>query len=80
MPFLRQVGEEVGGVVRTHLLEDVGGGLGWQRLENVDLVLGGELLDDVRRPLVVERGEDPGAIARGQLLDDMRDVRRMEGR
>ena len=79
LSLLRQVGEQVGRIVRAHLLEDVGRGLGWQGFQDVDLVFGGELLHHVRGSLVVECGENPGPIARRQLLDDMGDVGRVEG-
>ena len=53
-----QVGDQVGGVVRRHLLQHVGGPLVVELAEDLDLVLLGELLEDVGEPLVVEGGGD----------------------
>ena len=73
-----QVGDEVGGVVGRHLLEDVGGALGGEALEHLDLGLGLHLLDGVGDGLVVERGQDAGPVARRELVDDRRQVGRVE--
>ena len=76
--LLGQVGDQVGRVVRAHLLEDVGGTRGLQVLQHVDLGLGLHLLHGVGHRLVVEGGEHAGPVARGQLVDDRRQVGRVE--
>ena len=70
--LLVEVGDEVGRVVRAHLLEDVGGPSGLEVLEDVDLGVGLHLLDRVGHGLVVEGGEDAGPVARRELVDDRR--------
>ena len=60
-----QVGQQVGGVVGLHGLEDVGGALGLQARDDVDLVVLGQLLEDVGELLVVEGGRDlPASLGR----------------
>ena len=73
---LGQLGQQVGGVVRVHLLEDVGGPFGLQRGEDLHLVVLGQLLQDVGEPLVVQRGRhlDPPAV--GQVLQHVGEVGR----
>jgi hypothetical protein len=63
---LGQLGEQVGGVVRVHLLQDVGGALRRQRGDDLDLVVLGQLLEHVGEALVVQRGGDleAGVLAR----------------
>ncbi|GIW19984.1 MAG: hypothetical protein KatS3mg065_0280 [Chloroflexota bacterium] len=76
--LIRQVGDEVGGVIGAHLFEDVGGALGREVLEDLDLGLGRHLLDGLGRDLVVEGGHDPGPVLRGELVDDRRQVGRVQ--
>ena len=73
-----QVRDEVGGVVRGHLLEDVGGAFRGQALEDLDLGLGLHLLDGVGGGLVVEGGQDAGPVARRELVDDRGQVGRVQ--
>ena len=75
---LGQVGHEVRGVVRRHLLEDVGGPGGLEVLEHLDLRLGLHLLDRVGHGLVIERGEHAGPVARRELVDDRGEVGRVQ--
>ena len=75
---LVEVRHQVGGVVRAHLLEDVGGARGMEVLHHIDLRLGLHLLHGVRHGLVVEGGEHAGAVGRGELVEDVGKVRRME--
>ena len=75
---LGQVGDEVGRVVRAHLLEDVGSSSRLEVLEDLDLGVGLHLFHGIGDGLVVERGEDAGAILRRQLVDDGREVGRVE--
>ena len=75
---VRQVGDEVRGVVGRHLLEDVGGAFGGEALEHLDLGLGLHLLDRVGDRLVVEGGQDAGPVAWRELVDDRGKVGRVE--
>src|SRR3954469_22805829 len=70
----RQLGEQVGRVVRCHRLEHVRGTLALELGEDLDLVVLGQLLQHVGEPLVVERGGDLGAALLGQLVHDVREV------
>src|SRR5205807_2200103 len=72
-----EVGEEVGGLVGGHRLEDVGGALVVEPGEDLGLHLLARLLEGVGRGLVVEAGEDGLAVATPELADDLGDVRRV---
>ena len=56
-------------VVGRHLLQHVGGALGVEVLEDLDLVLLGQLLQDVGEALVVERCDHGRATLRRQVVD-----------
>ncbi len=73
---LGQLGQQVGGVVRVHLLQHVGGAFRLQRGDDLDLVVLGQLLQHVGEPLVVQRGGhlDPPAV--GQVLQHVGQVGR----
>ena len=70
----RQVGDQVGRVVGRHLLEDVGGALGVEALEDADLVLLGQLLEHVGEPLVVERHGHGGTALDRQVVEHLGSV------
>ena len=72
--LLGQLGEQVGGVVRVHRLQDVGGALLLQLAEDLHLVVLGQLLQDVGEPVVVEGGGHLGAALGGQVVQDVRQV------
>ena len=72
-----EVGDEIRGIVRAHLLEDVGRPLRFEVLEHLDLGVGLHLLHGVGDGLVVEGGEDARPVARGELVDDRGEVGRM---
>ena len=65
----RQLGDQVGRVVRRHLLEHVGGPLVVEVAEDLDLVLLGQLLEHVGQPLVVERRDHLAPPLRRQVVD-----------
>ena len=61
--------EQVGGVVRLHLLDHVGRALDLEAVEQPDLVLLGHLLEQVGQLVVVERGRELAPPGLGQRLD-----------
>ena len=75
---LGEVGEEVGGLVRAHLLEDLRRPLGVHVLDHRALVVGLQLLQGLGRHLVAELGEDGAPLPRRELLHDVGDVGRVE--
>ncbi|CAM5469607.1 hypothetical protein SALBM135S_04021 [Streptomyces alboniger] len=72
--LLGQLGEEVGGVVGVHGLQDVGGALLLQLAEDLDLVVLGQLLEDVGEPVVVEGGGHLGTALGGEVVQDVGEV------
>ncbi len=72
--LLGQVGDQVGGLIGAHLLEDVGRPFGRKVVEDVDLVLRGQLLEHIGSTALLERGHDAGPIAWRELLDDVGDI------
>ena len=62
--------EQVGGVVRGHGLQDVGGALVLEAGHELDLLVLGHLLQDVGQPLVVQRRRDLTAALVGQVVHD----------
>src|SRR5690606_38375835 len=76
--LVRQLGQQVGGVVGLHHLEHVGCPPGRQRREDVDTVVLGQLLQDVGQRLVVEGGGDLRAAPGRELVQPLRQVCRLE--
>ena len=77
-PVVGQVGEQVGGVVGRHLVEDLAGLLVGQLEQQRRLVRGVELLEGVGGEVVLERVQHGGALVRRELVDELSDVGRME--
>ena len=71
---LRQLGEQVGRVVRVHLFEHVGGAGRCQRADDLDLIVLGQLFEHVGEPVVVERGRHLDAPRAGHLLQRVGEV------
>ena len=76
--LVREVGHQVRGLVRIHLLEDVGRARRLQVFEDVDLCLGFHLADGVGRRLVVEGCDHADSVVAAELVDDRRQVCRVE--
>ena len=70
----RELGEQVGGIVGLHRLQDVGGPLVVQAGEDLHLVVLGELLEDVGQAIVVQRGRDLPPPVAGQIVDRIGEV------
>ena len=73
---LGQLGQQVGGVVGVHLLQDVGGPPRRQRRDDLHLVVFGQLLQDVGQPFVVQGRGHLEAPAVGQILEHVGHVSR----
>jgi hypothetical protein len=71
---VRQVADDVSGVVGVHDLEDVRGPLAVEVLDDVRLQLVLEFRDRLGRLVVVKVFEDLGPLRRRQLLEDVRHV------
>ncbi len=78
--FRGQLPQQVRGRVRAHLLDDVGGAIGIERLDDGDLRPGVQLFERAGRDLFIERLENGLALGRRQILDDVRDIGRVERR
>ena len=76
--LLGQVGQDVGGLVGLHLLEDVRDLLLGGRLDQGELELGVDLLEGLGGRLQVQHLEDRRPVGLVQLLDDVGEVRRVE--
>ena len=70
--------EHVGGLVGRHLLDDVGGLLRLERLEDAHLHVGIDLRQRLPRHLFVDGLEDRAALVGPEVLDDVGDVGRVQ--
>ena len=75
---LGQFGEEVGGVVRVHFLEDVGGAVDVEGGEDFHLVAFAHLLQDVREPFVLQLAGDLEAALVAHFLEGFGEVGGLE--
>ena len=76
--FLGQVGQQVGGGVGIHLLDDVGGAVGIERLHDCLLHLGIDLFQGLGGHVVVQSFEHGFAFVGSKVLYDVGDVGRMQ--
>ena len=72
--FLGQIAQQVGGRVGIHLLDNVGGPLRIQRLDDGLLNFGFDLLQRLGRRLFVQRLKHGLALVGRQIFDDVGDV------
>ncbi len=75
-----QLGEQVGGRVGIHHVDDLGGAVAVEGLDDRHLDLRVDLLERVRRHFIVERLEHGLALGGREVLDDVGDVGRVEAR
>ena len=73
-----QLGEQVGGVVGLHRLEDVGDAVVLQAGDELDLLVLGQLLEDVGELVVGEGGGDLGPALGRQVVDGLGEVGGLE--
>ena len=73
-----QLAEQVGGGVGIHLLDDVGGAIVVERLDDRDLDVGIDLFERFGGDFLVDRLEHRFALGRRQILDDVGDVGRVQ--
>ncbi len=72
--ILRKIGEQVGGGVGIHFLDNVGGAFGVERFDDCALNPGLNLFERLGCNIFVKGAEDRFALIGGKVFDDVRDV------
>ena len=76
--LLGQVGQQVGGGVRIHLLDNIGGAVGIERLYDRLLHLGIDFFQGFGCNFLVQRFKDGFALVGSKVFDDVSNVSRVQ--
>jgi hypothetical protein len=73
--ILGEIGEKIGGGVRIHLFDDIGGAFGVEGFDDGFLNVGFDLFEGLGSGLFVESTENGLALIGGEIFDDVGDIR-----
>ena len=76
--ILRKIGEQVGGGIGVHFLDDIGRAFGIERFDDRFLNFGIDFFQGFRGDIFVEGAEDGLPLVGGEVFDDVGDVGRVE--